>query len=132
MAERIKTGLAVTEKHLKLCDDNLERADIRSRNDFVEKAIEFYSGYLNAEQNPNFFEEMFTSSAEKKMDTLSKTFGTGQYKIAVELAKLCVLLAENLDIPEQDFRQLHEKCAAEVKALGSLQTFEKIYQKTHE
>ena len=132
MAQRVKTGLSLTPMHLKLCDDNLSRAGARSRNDFVEKAIEFYSGYLNAEQNPRFFDEMFTSSATKKMDTLSKTLGTGQYKIAVELAKLCVLMAENLNVPKQNFQRVHERCAAEVKALDSVPTFQKIYQKAHE
>lgn len=64
MNKRIKSGLAVTEAHIKLCDDNLSRAKADSRNEFVEKAIEFYAGYLNAEQNPNFFDEMFTSAAQ--------------------------------------------------------------------
>ena len=49
--KRVKSGLAVTEHHLKLMDENLRRAKANSRNDFVEQAIEFYIGYLNAEDS---------------------------------------------------------------------------------
>jgi hypothetical protein len=89
----------------------------------VERAIEFYSGYLNAEQNPEFFDKMFTSSAQKKMETLSKTLGTGQYKIAVELAKICIVLAEQGRIPRDRMEDIHEFCAREVRNLDSVPTF---------
>jgi len=44
MEQRIKTGLALSQKHLSLCDENRRKAQADSRNTFVEKAIEFYSG----------------------------------------------------------------------------------------
>ena len=46
LEKRVKSGLAVTPRHLKLCDDNLRRAGVSSRNDFVEQAIEFYCSHL--------------------------------------------------------------------------------------
>lgn len=121
--KRIKSGLAVTAAHLKLCDDNLRRADTASRNEFVEKAIEFYAGYLNAAQNPHFFDEMFTSEAQKKVETLSRTIGTGQYKIAVELAKLSRLLMEHLGLDCRMLQEVHQQCAEEVKLLNSVPEF---------
>lgn len=49
--KRVKSGLAVTERHLKLMDENLRRAKASSHNDFVEQAIDHYIGYLNAEDS---------------------------------------------------------------------------------
>ena len=43
LEKRVKSGLAVTPRHLKLCDDNLRRAGVGSRNDFVEQTIEGYA-----------------------------------------------------------------------------------------
>ena len=37
--KRVKAGIALTPKHLKLCDENLTRAGVRSRNSFVERAV---------------------------------------------------------------------------------------------
>ncbi len=124
--KRVKCGLALTPDHLKLCDDNLRCAEADSRNEFVEKAIEFYTGYLNAEQNPRFFDEMFTSEAQKKVETLSRTMGTGQYKIAVELSKLSWLLATHMNLSASDLRGIHKHCSEEVKELDSVPTFGQI------
>lgn len=38
--KRVKSGLAVSEQHLKRMDENLRRAKANSRNDFVEQAID--------------------------------------------------------------------------------------------
>ena len=46
LEKRVKSGLAVTPRHLKLCDDNLQRAGVSSRNDFVEQAVLFYCSHL--------------------------------------------------------------------------------------
>lgn len=83
MNKRIKSGLAVTQKHLSLCDNNLRKAEADSRNDFVEKVIEFYAGYLNARENPNFIDEIFLLKVQQKLDQIDKSLGTRQYKIAV-------------------------------------------------
>lgn len=131
MNKRIKSGLAVTEAHIKLCDDNLSRAKADSRNEFVEKAIEFYAGYLNAEQNPNFFDEMFTSAAQLKMEQVGRSLGTGQFKMSVELSKLCHLLATQMKVTDEQLQKLHKICTEEVKALGSVPTFEQAYSFQH-
>lgn len=126
LSKRIKSGLAVTEKHIALCDGNLRRAGAQSRNEFVEMAIEFYTGYLGAATNPEFYERIFTSESVKKVEKLSKTLGTGQFKIAVELAKLCVLMAQTLNLSRTDLEHIHNACVAEVKSLNGVPTFQQI------
>ena len=57
LEKRVKSGLAVTPRHLKLCDDNLRRAGVGSRNDFVEQTIEGYcDSFTRPEQytNPSY------------------------------------------------------------------------------
>ena len=49
MGARIKAGLALSEKHIRICDFCRERFRLGSRNDFVEKAIEHYQDYLMSE-----------------------------------------------------------------------------------
>ena len=50
---------AAEERHIRLCDDHLRAAGVSSRNEFVEKAIECYAGWLDVKQNPEFFRELF-------------------------------------------------------------------------
>lgn len=130
--QRVKTGLALTQKHLSLCDENRPKAHVKSRNEFVEKAIEFYSGYLNAEQNPKFFDDIFATKVQQRVEQIGRTFGTGQYKIAVELSILSHILAWELDVSKESLQQLRQMCSEKVKELGSLPTFENIYNFQHE
>ena len=53
--KRIKPGLAITQRHIRLCDRHLRAAGVSSRNEFVERAIECYAGWLDVRQNPEFF-----------------------------------------------------------------------------
>lgn len=132
MEQRVKTGLAITQKHLSLCDENRRKAHADSRNDFVEKAIEFYSGYLNAEHNPKFFDDIFATKVQQRVEQIGKTFGTGQYKIAVELSVLSHLIASQLKVSDDSMRRLRNICSDEVKKPESLPTFEQIYNYQHE
>ena len=128
---RVKTGLALTQKHLNLCDENLRRAEVSSRNSFVEKAIEYYAGYLNAEQNARYFENAFIGKAQQKVEQIGKSLGTGQFKIAVELALISHILASQAKISAEDFRRLREKCEYDIRHLEGVQKFEEVYRFQH-
>ena len=74
--KRVKSGLAVTEHHLKRIDENLRRAKANSRNDFVEQAIEFYIGYLNAEDSSKYIGELLSAELDRRISLFTKTFST--------------------------------------------------------
>lgn len=131
LEKRIKAGLAVSQKHLSLCDENLRKAEVNSRNAFVEKAIEYYTGYLNAEQNSKYFEDAFASRAQQKVEQIGKSLGTGQFKIAVELALISHILAAQAKITDADFRRLRDKCEYDIRHLEGVQKFEQAYQFQH-
>ena len=126
--KRIKSGLAVTEHHLQLVDDNLRKAKVKSRNDFVEKAIEYYAGCLNAEQNREYMGGVLSSDLERLFSKFAKTFSTNQYKLAVQLSTLCYLIAYQYDYDTQQIQNLMQRCAEEVKDLNSVPNFGKILQ----
>lgn len=122
--KRVKCGLAVTPSILELCDSHLKSAGVSSRNDFVEKAISFYAGYLNAQQNPQFFRDLFAFNAQEATEQVRKWLGTGQYKIAVELSKVANILAVSCHMDDESLSRLHQRCTEEIKNLGSVPTFE--------
>ena len=46
MSQRRKTGIALSDKHITICDTCRQRFHLGSRNDFIEEAIEYYQDYL--------------------------------------------------------------------------------------
>ena len=124
--KRIKTGLALLPSAIESCDRNRRLAKAHSRNEFVEKAIEFYSGYLNAETNPSFCEEMYSSRGEAVVKKIGDTLIRSQFRLTVEVAKLANLVAATNDIPDSTLRGLAQKCVAECKELAGIWSAEDI------
>ena len=46
MNQRRKTGIALSDKHIAICDTCRQSFHLGSRNDFIEEAIEHYQDYL--------------------------------------------------------------------------------------
>lgn len=125
-AKRVKSGLAVTEHHLKLIDENLRHAKANSRNDFVEQAIEFYIGYLNAEDSSGYIGELLSAELDRRITHFTKTFGTNQYKTSVQLAIISHILANAFNFSREYIDGLFQQCQQEVKQLDSVPNFARI------
>lgn len=129
--KRIKSGLAVTGCHLKMIDENLRRADAGSRNDFVEKAVEFYMGHLNAEDSSQYIGELLSQELDKRFSRFTKTFSTNQYKTSVQLSVLCHLLAAEFQYDQTQLDKLIQHCKEKVKRLDSVPSFGQIHQQEY-
>jgi hypothetical protein len=134
LEKRVKTGLALSPSVIELCDKNRSLAKAGSRNDFVEKAIEFYSGYLNADENPEFYEEMYSSRGEAAVKKIGDTLVRSQFRLAVEVAKLAHLIAATNDIPDSVLHSLAQKCIEECKGFSGVWNAEDIvrFQNHHQ
>lgn len=127
LEKRVKSGLAVTPRHLKLCDDNLRRAGVGSRNDFVEQAIEFYCSHLMSREL-----SMLGGRSQvpmERFESLCRSLGTGQYKLSVEIATMARILARIAQVPESEVRSIQSDSIQEVKHLGRAPTFLQSYRR---
>ena len=124
--KRVKSGLAVTEHHLKRIDENLRRAKANSRNDFVEQAIDHYIGYLNAEDSSDYIGELLSAELDRHISHFTKTLSTNQYKTSVQLAIISHILANAFDFNREYINNLFRQCQQEVKQLDSVPDFARI------
>ncbi|MCI8652770.1 MAG: hypothetical protein HFF11_03625 [Angelakisella sp.] len=124
--KRVKSGLAVTEAHLKRMDENLRRAKASSRNDFVEQAIDHYIDYLNAEDSSQYIGELLSAELDRRISHFTKTFGTNQYKTSVQLAVIAHILANAYHFTREYVDSLFQQCRQEVKQLDSVPNFARI------
>ena len=133
MAEkRVKSGIALTPRHLALCDANLKLAGVRSRNDFVEQAIEFFAEYLAAQENPDLHAQAYNTPMMRRFESLSKSLGTGQYKLSVEMATIARLLSKVVSVSDAELRDIHADTMKQVKKMGSVPTFQRCAQMQRE
>lgn len=107
-------------------DENLHRAKANSRNDFVEQAIEFYIGYLNAEDSSEYIGELLSVELNRRISHFTKTFGTNQYKTSVQLAIISHILANAFNFSWEYIDALFQQCQQKVKQLDSVPNFARI------
>ena len=100
-------------------DDNC-----KSKSEFIEKAMQFYLGYLKQERNINYLSPRITSSVEAVIHGSEHRLNRNLFKIAVELGKLSHTLAAANNVDEDTLRELHEMCVDEVRHINGMIIFE--------
>ena len=100
-------------------DDNC-----RSQSEFIEKAIEFYCGYVSSEKNKNYLSNIVVSTLKSIVRESDNRTGRLLFKIAVELAMNMNVLASMEEIDEIDLARLRGNCVEEVKRINGMLSFD--------
>ncbi|MEA4875661.1 hypothetical protein [Anaerorhabdus sp.] len=123
---RIKTGTMMFPEIIKLCDENLELANTKSRNDFIEEAIKFYVSYLNTKHNNLFISESIESVLQNSIQITEDRLSKLLFKLSVEMSMMMNIIGANFELDEDTLKKLRIKCIKDVKiSVGSI-NFENI------
>lgn len=107
-------------------DALLEKDNCKSRSEFIEKAIRFYSGYISAEDGMKFLPIAITSAMSGIISTSENRMARLIFKLAVEMSMMMNILASTAEVDESTLRRLRGKCVSDVKkSIGSV-TFEDV------
>ena len=109
----------MNEVNSRFADDNCG-----SRSEFIEKAINFYIGYLKQEKNVNYLSPRITSSVEAVINGSEQRINRNLFKIAVELGKLDHTIAAANEVDEDTLHELHSMCVDEVRHINGVINFE--------
>ena len=103
----------------------------RSKSEFIEKAINFYCGYLTAENYKEYFPEVIVSTVQGALDSFENRMASLMFKYAVELAMMMHVTAASFRVDEDTLSRLRGKCVNDVKKLNGRITFDDAvkYQK---
>ena len=95
-------------------------ADCKSKSDFANRALDFYSGYLAAQAHTDFFAEIIPKMVTASVRGTENRLARLHFKSAVETAKLAHLLASVAEVDDETLRQLHIRCVNEVKRINGV------------
>lgn len=94
---------------------NHYRADnCSTQNEFVEKAIRFYAGYLSARDAGAFLPRVLADVLEGKLLLFGEKLGKTLFKLAVQDAVMANLLAADTDVDLETLETLTGTCAKRV------------------
>ena len=110
---RIHTRISPeTERKMELAMPN---ANCQSRNEFVERAICFYSDYVMSKEVTNFLAPILVSTLRSTVKASEDRISRLLFKQSVELCMMMNVLAAGLEINESQLDDLRWRCVQNVK-----------------
>ena len=86
-----------------------------SMNEFIEKAILFYTGYLSSEDNKTYLPNIVTSTLKGIVAESDNRQSRMLFKLAVEMAMMMNVIASSQNIDPVSLDRLRGECVKEVK-----------------
>ena len=101
------------------------------QNEYIEKAILFYSGYLDAQNASAYLPRILSDVLEGQLDALGSRMGRLLFKLAVEQNMTANILASEINAGLDEVEKLRIRCVREVKQINGEIKFEDAlkYQK---
>lgn len=89
-------------------------ANTKTRSEFIEKALQFYFGYLSCQDN-TFLPIAISSSIEGLLDRSEDRQSRLLFKLAVEIDMMAHVLASAIELDSTQLNRLRANCVQEVK-----------------
>ena len=105
-------------------ESRYQQDNCSTRNEFIEKAIQFYSGYLDAERADGYLPRVLSDILDGKLGALGKRMGHLLFKLSVDQNLMGNILAADIEIDPDQLRKARVRCVKEVKETNGEISFE--------
>lgn len=122
--DKYKFALWIYPKTLEKVKEAYKKDNCRSKSEFIEKAIEFYTAHITAKDESSYLPSIFLSSLKSIITESDNKNNRMLFKIAVELSILQNIIAATNDIDKLTLNRLRGECIKEVKRLNGTLSFE--------
>lgn len=126
-----KFALWLTPETKTEVESHFEKDNCKSQSEYIEKAIRFYSGYLDTEHADEYLPRVLAQVLDGKLGAFGKRMGHLLFKQSVEQDILANLFAYGIEVDPDTLQKLRGRCVKEVTATNGEISFEDalIYQK---
>ena len=86
-----------------------------TKNEYIEKAIRFYTGYLNTQNAASYLPRVLADVLEGKLGALGTRVGKLLFKLAVEQDMIANITAAVNEVHLDDVERLRARCIREIR-----------------
>lgn len=119
-----RIGVYINNELLARCDAAMEKSNAESRSEFIREAIEHYIAVLNMKESSRVLTPALESVIGSKIALTEDRISRLLFKLGVEIAMMCNIIAATHDIDEDSLSALRRFCTNEVAAIGGKYSFE--------
>lgn len=110
-----RTAVWLYPETMEKMDKLLEIDNCKSRSEFIDKALNFYMGYLVSEDTTGYLSKILISALQGILKETEKRNSNNLFRLSVEMSMMMNILAAGLEISEEDLRSLRGRCVKQVK-----------------
>ena len=121
--EKVKFQMRIdpdTDRKIKAA---MPRANCRSQNEFMEKAVRFYCDYLAAEDVADFLPPIFVHAMRGAIQSSENRIARLLFKLIVEISMMMNVLAMGLEVDVSQLDDLRWRCVQEIKKVNGTISF---------
>ena len=96
-------------------ESHYQKDNCAKRNEFIAKAIRFYSGYLDTESADAYLPRVLADVLEGKLGAFGKRMGHLLFKQAVDQDVMANLFASDINVSLDTLQKLRVRCVKNVK-----------------
>ena len=100
-------------------------SNCRSKNEFIEKAVNFYADYLALNSDNQLLPKAVLSTIEGRLGLLEKNLSAATFNHAVELDMLVGIIAQSYQFSQNDLEKRRAQSVRNVKSTNGRVSLEK-------
>lgn len=108
--------------------DHYRTDNCSTQNEYIEKAIRFYSGFLDTGQADCYLPRVLAEVLEGKLSALGSRIGKLLFKLSVEEAIMAQVVAYGFDVGLDTLKKVRVNCIKDVKETNGEVDFEDAYK----
>ena len=122
--DKLQVTLYLQKGSINKADTLIKLTGAKSRNDAIDRAINFYFGYISSELSQDFLCSVYGQQTEGMIKNMANRLARLDFKAAVELDMLVRLLCADLSLSKDDFNKMRSRAVEDVKRLnGSIDIY---------
>ncbi len=110
-----RTAVWLYPETIEKMDSLLEGDNCKSRSEFIDKALNFYMGYLVSEDTTGYLSKILISAMQGIMKETENRNASNLFRLSVEMSMMMNILAAGLEISDEELRSLRGRCVQQVK-----------------
>lgn len=125
--EKIKSTIWLQKSTVQMMNSSYKNDNCRSKSEFVDKAVRYYSGQLATNTNDQFISTKVASLLRSIINEKQNRIEHVVFKLAVELAVTMNVVAATNAVNPEIIPKLRHACIEELKKSKGLFEFEDAY-----
>lgn len=125
---KIKFALRISPEMQELVKELCPRDNCQTQNEFIERAIRFYAGYVSGKEAMEYLPPALVSAIRAAVKASEDRLSRLLFKLAVEMDMMMNILAAGMELTDEDLRELRPRCVREVKETRGRISFEDAWE----